>query len=152
MDFGPHVRLHAIARPVGLTQWPMPMGFRVNEAGSLRRMRPDHGALPAIGRVAPHLRLLAMQELWHHPAVMHMGRRGRHRMNQRGLVVHADMGLHAAIPRVALLRLMHLGISLPLTILRGTRSGNEGGIDHRPAADLEPMGSRIRPIRAMSCL
>jgi len=32
LHFGPHFRLRAVSRPLGLTQWSMPMGFRVNEA------------------------------------------------------------------------------------------------------------------------
>jgi hypothetical protein len=43
--------------------------------------------------------------------VVHVGRRGNHRVNQLGLAVHANVRLHAEVPLVTLLGLVHLRIA-----------------------------------------
>jgi len=55
------------------------------------------------------------------------------------------MGLHAEVPLVALLRLMHLRIPLRGTILRRTGRGDDRGIHDGPSADLQPLLGQIRP-------
>ena len=48
---------------------------------------------------------------------MHIFRRGRHGVNQFRLAIHTHMRLHAEIPLVAFLGLMHFRIPLLLAIL-----------------------------------
>src|SRR4026208_266298 len=74
---------------------------------------------------------------------MHIGGSGSHRMNQLCPAVYADMGLHAEMPLVALLGLMHLRIPLLLAILRGTGGIDNGGIHNGPAADLQALLRQI---------
>ena len=64
-------------------------------------------------------------------------------MNQLGLAIHTDMRLHAEVPLVALLGLMHLGIPLFLPILCRTGRTDDGGINEGPPADLQPVGGQI---------
>ncbi len=85
-----------------------------------------------------------MQQFRQHLAVMHIGRRGGHGMNQLRLAVHANMRLHAEIPLVALLGLMHLRIPLLLAILRRTGRTDDGGIHDGPSADLHAVSRQIR--------
>ena len=73
-----------------------------------------------------------------------MGRCGRDRMNQLGAAVHANMRLHAKVPLVPLLRLMHLRIPLLRPILRRTGGTDDGGIHNGPSTDLHAMDRQIR--------
>jgi len=83
-----------------------------------RRLLADRGPLTAIGLIAPNTGFLAMQQFGQDPAVGDIGRCRHHRMDQLGSAVDAQMRLHAEIPVVALLRLMHLGIARLGRILR----------------------------------
>ena len=76
LDLGPYFRFRPVPGPLFLTQRPMAIGFRLDEALGIGRVVPDHVALSAIGGIAPHPRLLTMQQLRQHLAVMHIGRRG----------------------------------------------------------------------------
>ena len=93
------------------------MRFRLDETLGLGRVRSDHVALSTIGGITPHPCFFSMQQFRQDLTVMDIGRRGRHGMNQLRLAVHANMCLHAEIPLVPLLRLMHLGIPLLRAIL-----------------------------------
>ncbi len=67
-------------------------------------------------------------------------------MNQLRPAVHADMRLHAEVPLVALLGLMHFGIALFLLIFCRTGRTDDGGIDDGRPADLQPWVARYPPI------
>ncbi len=60
-DLRPHLRFRPIPRPLVLTQGPMARGFGLDEALGPGRVLSDHIALSAMGGIAPHPRLLAMQ-------------------------------------------------------------------------------------------
>src|SRR5512139_413293 len=122
----------------------MAMRFGLDETLGFGSVLPDDVALPAIRGISPHPRLLTMQQLRHHVAVMDIRRRGCYGVNQLRSAVDTNMCLHAEMPLLPLLGLMHLRIPLLRTILRRTRGGNNGGIHNRPAADLEPVGSQVR--------
>lgn len=68
-----------------------------------------------------------MQQSRQHLTVMHIGGGRRDGMNELCLAIHANMRLHADIPLVPLLRLMHLGIPLLRAIRRRTGGGNNPG-------------------------
>jgi len=76
-------------------------------------------------------RLLTVQELRRWREVVHIGGSGFHRVDQPGVLVHADVEFHAEIPLVALLGLMHLGIPLSFLILGRAGSRDQGCIDDR---------------------
>jgi hypothetical protein len=60
--------------------------------------------------------------------VIDVGRRADQRVHDARLGVHADVRLHAVMPLVALLRLVHLRVTLTAGILRRARRGNDGGV------------------------
>lgn len=121
----------------------MSIGFSLDEARGTGSVLPDHVTLPTIGRVAPLAGLLSMQQVRQHLAVMYICRRGRDRMNQLGPAVYSNMGLHAEVPPVALLRPMHLGILFLCAILHQTGRTDDGGIHDGPAAHLEALLRQI---------
>src|SRR6185312_4616049 len=76
---------------------------------------------------------------------MHIRRSRRHRMNQLGPTVYANMSLHPEIPLVALLRLVHLWIPLLGAILRRTGGTDDGRIHNRASVDHPPLCGQIGP-------
>ncbi len=50
-----------------------------------------------------------------------------------------DMRLHAEVPLVALLGLMHLGVTLAATVLGRAERGDQRGIDHRAALEQQAL-------------
>ena len=51
-------------------------------------------------------------------------------VHQLGLRVHPNVGLHAEVPLVALLNLVHLGVAFTALVLGRARCSNQGGIHH----------------------
>ena len=82
---------------------------------------------------------------------MHIRRRGRDRMNQLGLAIHTNMRLHAEVPLVALLRLMHLGIPRLGPVLRRTGRTDDSRVHDGASAHGAARFVRYSPIRAKSC-
>ena len=74
---------------------------------------------------------------------MDIGGCGRHGVNQLRLTVHTNRRLHAEIPLVALLGLMHLRIPLLLAVLRRTGRTNDGRIHDGPLVDLHAVSRQI---------
>ena len=62
-DLRPNLRLRAVAGSLLLSQRPMALRFGLDETLGLGRVLPNDVALPAVGRIAPYPRLLAMQQL-----------------------------------------------------------------------------------------
>ena len=52
-------------------------------------------------------------------------------MDEAFVLVHTDVDFHAEVPPVPFVGLMHHGISLPLLVLGGAGSCDQGGIDDR---------------------
>jgi hypothetical protein len=77
-DFRADFRLGAIAGALRLVQGPVAIGFGLDEVPGSGGALADHVALPAVGRVTPHARLLPMQQIWQHLAGMHIRRRRGH--------------------------------------------------------------------------
>ena len=71
---------------------------------------------------------------------MDVGRRADLVMHQPGVGIHRDMGLHPEIPVVALLGLVHLGVSRAGAVLRRARRGDQRGIDHRAGLQHQTLG------------
>src|SRR5712691_9577842 len=105
----------------------------------------DHLALPGVGAITPDMGFSPMKQLRQQVAVAHVGGARRHRVNELGLLVHADMALHAEEPLVAFLRLMHLGVALPGGVLGRARRVDDGGIDDRARAHLHAATLQVAP-------
>ena len=63
--------------------------------------------------------------------VLHMGGRGNHRVGQSELGIDPDVRLHAKVPLVAFLRLVHLGVALAVPVLRRAWRGDDRRINYR---------------------
>lgn len=116
-NFGAHTRLPAILLlfPFGKSSVAKPL--LVDEVTSLGCSLGDQLLLAGVGGVAIHPLLVAVQQLRDGVFVMHIGRRGHHRVDQLGLAVHAYMRLHAKIPLVTLFGLVHLRVARVVLIL-----------------------------------
>src|SRR5262245_65248100 len=99
----------------------------VGEILGARGMSADHLGLAAIGLIAPDARLLPMQEIAHHFAVVHIGGARRDRVKNLRAAVDAKMAFHAEIPLIALRGLMHLGVARLLLSLGCGRRMDDGG-------------------------
>src|SRR5215510_14713796 len=117
LHFGPHFRFGAVFRPLDLVHDAAMAIAAVDEVLRARGMPADHRPLTAIGLIAPHAGFVPVQQLGQHRTVGDIRRRRHCRVDQLAAAVDAEMRLHAEIPLVALLCLMHLGIAGLLCIL-----------------------------------
>jgi hypothetical protein len=136
---GPHPGLGAVFR---LHDAAMAVAA-VDEVLRPRGVLEDHRPLATVRLIAPHARLFAMQKIGQHRAVGDIGRRGDDRVDQLGAAVDAEMRLHAEIPLVALLRLMHLGIARLVGILGRRGRIDDRCIDDRAGDDLQPPRRKV---------
>src|SRR5215469_2773894 len=91
LDFRPHFGFGAVLGALDRIDDAALSIPAVGEIPRPRRFPADHGALAAIGLVAPDAGFLAMQQLGQDPAVSGIGRRRHHRMDQLGAAVDAEM-------------------------------------------------------------
>lgn len=83
--------------------------------------------------------------------IVGVGRRGRHVVNQSLVRIHSGMGLHAEVPLVTRLCLVHLGIDFPVLILGGTGRCNQGGVNHCALLEQQALGRQRVVDRACIC-
>ncbi len=62
-------------------------------------------------------------------------------VHQSRVEVGADVRLHAEVPVLALLRLMHLGVARAGAVLGGTGRRDQGGVDHAAALEQQPLAA-----------
>ena len=62
---------------------------------------------------------------------------------QTRLRVHPNMGLHAEVPLIALLNLVHLGVAFTVLVLGRARCSNQGGIHHGARLEQQAMGGQL---------
>ena len=89
-------------------------------AGEVLRLRgvlPEDIGLTLVGRVAPDFGFLAMKEIRQDCGVVDIGGGGHDRMDDLGLAVDTNMGLHPKKPLVALPGLVPIGITFLLLVL-----------------------------------
>jgi len=65
----------------------------------------------------PDLTALPVQQLPQQVLVVHVSRGGSHQVDQVALGIDADVGLHAEVPMVAFLGLVHLGIARLISVV-----------------------------------
>ena len=97
-----------------------------------RVLRPLADALAA--GVPPHLPLAAVQHQMRVRHVRTVRRRRRQTVRQTRLGVDADVRLHAEVPLVPLLPLVHLPVPLAVLVLRRTRRVDDARVHDRPSA------------------
>jgi hypothetical protein len=111
LDLGTNAGLRAVLAALQLIDNAAMAVTLVGEVLGIRRMRADHCGLPAIGLIPINPRLIAVQQLAQHGRVMHIRRRCRHRVDQLGLAVHAEVQLHSEIPLLTLAGLRIWGLA-----------------------------------------
>src|SRR6516165_6356251 len=111
LNLGAHPGLRAVLASLHLIDHATMTVAFVGEVLGVRRVLADHRPLSPISLIAIDPRLLPVQQLPQHLRIMHVRRRRRHRMDQLGPAVHADVQLHTKIPLLPLARLVHLQIA-----------------------------------------
>ena len=88
------------------------------------------------------MQTVAVQKIGYLFHVRFIGSGRRHRVNQAAVGIDADMRLHAEVPLLALLRLMHVGVALALGILGRTRRRDDRGIDDAATFEKQALSAR----------
>ena len=117
------------------------VGAFIGEILYLRRsaLKPFPLYLAPVGAIVVDSGFCTMQKIRHFMAVMSIRRRVARVMNQPRIAVRSDVQLHAEVPRVALLGLVHIRI----TALGLSRFLAEGGAAIRVASTIVPPESLI---------
>src|SRR5277367_5113822 len=97
LDLGSHSRLVAVLRLLDLVDLPAKAIALVSEVLGSRCMPVNEVRMTLIPLVAPDPRLGAVQQVGQRVAVLHIGGRGKYRMDQLRFAVHSDVRLHAEI-------------------------------------------------------
>lgn len=95
--------------------------------------------------VAIYPLFVSMQKIRQRMLVMHIARSHHRVVGQAALAVHTDVQLHHEVPGIALLGLVHFGITLLLGILCGTRSADDRGIYDGACLEFEATGLQYLP-------
>ena len=97
-----------------------------------------------VARIAESGRFFTMQQRMRLGDVSHIGRRGDQGMGHAGFRIDTDVGLHAEMPLIALLRLVHLRIALATLVLgRGMRRDTRRN-DSRTFLEHQPLDCQQR--------
>ena len=132
-----HFRFGTVLLFLSIRQRCVALCFLVGEVLRLRCFGFDPLILPPVSRITPDARLIAMQQMLDHLAIMGIGRGDRRRVNHATLAVHANMTFHTEVPLVAFPSLVHLGVAFLLFVLGRGRCGNDGGIDDGAGGDFD---------------
>ena len=153
---GSNLCLHVLQLLDQLLEWPLrhrldraalgrhvPLDGRADLAGLLRL--GDLFALfhPDVASVGKHFCLLPVQHFVRVGNVTLVGGRDVQAVNQARLGIGANVGLHAEVPLVALLGLMHLGVARLVLVLRRGRSFDDGRVNHRALAQQQPTLAQV---------
>ncbi len=103
---------------------------------------PGIGALvrPLVARITKGICLLPVQQAVGLNHVVHVAAGAPHRVHQARIRIHSNVGLHTEVPLVALLALVHLGVTLATLVLGGTGGRNHRGIHHGARLQLQALG------------
>jgi hypothetical protein len=97
-----------------------------------------------VAGVGEHIDFLAMKKAHRLGDITDVGRRADDGVHQARLRVHTDMGLHAEVPLVALLRLVHLGVASAGAVLGGSGRGDQRGIHQCSGLEHQPLLGQAR--------
>lgn len=64
-------------------------------------------------------------------------------MNKSGKLIKADIDFYSVVPLIALLGLLHLGISLHFFVFGGAGSGDQGGISGHPLSHSHALSTEV---------
>jgi hypothetical protein len=135
LDLGAHTRLAPIDFSVPSTQLTVAVGTPVGEVLGLGRNGFESFPLlsPTVGTVAVETGFFTVEQIRIFLAVMDVRGRDAGAVDQATVAVYANMDIHAKVPQVPLLGLVHLRVTgLVLILDRGWRS-DQRGTDNRTA-------------------
>ena len=127
---GTSARFISVTGSLFIGQFPVAATFGLGEVLCVWCAVCQDRLLAGVGGVAPHSRLLPMEEVRKNLGIVHIGRGRDHRMNELRAAVDANMSLHPKEPLIALARLAHIRVALLLLVLGGTRCIDDTRINH----------------------
>ena len=143
LDAAANVGLDTVTSALNLVHHAFVPIPAAGEVAGLRGVLPEDIGLALIGRIAPHPGLLAMEQIRQDRGVMNVGGSGHYGMDDLGLAVDPDVGLHAEVPLVPFTRLVHVGIALFVPVLGRRRGVDDGGVHDRALAHLDALGLQV---------
>ena len=93
-----------------------------------------------VAGIGEHARFLSVHQRLRLGHVVDVGRGADHGVNPAAVGVDTDVALHAEVPLVALLGLVHLGIARARVVLRRTGRGDQRGVHSRSFLEHQPLG------------
>ena len=96
-----------------------------------------------VARIGKHHVLLAMQQAMTLRDIVDIGSSADDGVHQARLCVHVNMRLHAKVPLVAFLGLVHLRVTLTGAVLGGAGCCNQSGVHHRTGLEQQAVGGEL---------
>jgi len=143
LNLGANLVFHPVLLLFCIAQWPVARAFSIGEITDPGRASEKGFYLSTGRRIAPNTGFFAMQQIRQHLAVMNIGRRGGHRVNQCRLAVHTNVRLHAEVPLVALFRRVHLRVLFLVPVLGRTRCTDVSGIHNGALAHFQAVCFKV---------
>ena len=134
-DQGAGRGLGAIAGALRIRQRSPDHAALMRAVARRRRMRGQHRALPEVGGIAVHRRLLARQQAAQFLAVVHIGGRHRRMMNATARRTHPNVQFVPEVSVALFPRLAGFRVGVSRGVLRRLRGFHHGRIHHGAAAD-----------------
>ena len=145
LALGAHLRFVSILQALGRRQWGVAARLRLGEVTDLWRYAANNLSLFDMGAVATHARLAPVQQLLQGLAIVNVGRGCHDRVNQLGLAVHSHMRLHAEVPLISLLDLVHLWVALTRFVLGRRRGVDNRCVHDRSHGNRHALGAQVAP-------
>jgi hypothetical protein len=96
-----------------------------------------------VARVGPHVLFLAVQQIGNLLDVGLIGRRGGDRVHQAAIGIHRDVRVRVEVPLVALLGLVHLGVTHTLGVLGRAGHGDDGRVHDAAALERQALALQM---------
>jgi len=139
LDFGPHARFRLVLRALEFVDLALTSVATVGHVLCVRCTFSDGVTLTLVGRIAPDLGFVAVQQVGQAGGVVDVCGGRRHGMDDFRAAIDADVGLHAEKPLVSLLHLMHLRIPALVLVLGRRRRADDGSVHDSAFADLDAL-------------
>jgi hypothetical protein len=143
LDLGTHPGLVSVLRALDFIDHTLAAAAPVGHVLGLRRALFNNLRLPLIGPVTPNLGFVPVQQVGQDLRIGHVGGSGHHRVDQLVLGIDANVRLHAEVPLLALLGLVHVWIPLLILVLGRGRRGDDGGVDDGAAGHLHALRFQV---------
>jgi hypothetical protein len=95
-----------------------------------------------LASVCKHDRLFSVKQTMSLGYIVEVGCCSADCVHQPKISIHPDMGFHTEMPLVALLGLVHLGVTLTTAVLGGTGCSNQGDVHHSSCLEHQALGGQ----------